>query len=313
MSNKNMLFLLCMHFALGIDFSISGFSSGGCMAMQMHIAHSSQVSGVGILGGVPYHCAQSLPDPSVCLLDPKNINITKLISYARKQESIGTIDSLLNLPRAALWVQGGTRDTMVPQDAVRKIQEFYEELQAQVTGVYNINSIHAFITDNFGNPCWYYAKPYISNCKLDAAGEILKLTYKNLNNKGKFNKYHLYEFSQKEFINDDTGMDDFGYIYAPDRCKGQVKCEVHMFLHGCGMNTEYIGESLIYYSGFNEWAETNDLIIIYPQAARHHPFNHGACWDATGSNDINYATKQGKQLSALYSIIQNIHSILISL
>jgi poly(3-hydroxybutyrate) depolymerase len=36
----------------------SGLSSGGYMAVQLHIAHSKQVKGVGVIAGGPYYCAQ---------------------------------------------------------------------------------------------------------------------------------------------------------------------------------------------------------------------------------------------------------------
>ena len=37
--------------------SISGISSGGWLAVQYHIAHSSQIMGAGVVAGGPYHCA----------------------------------------------------------------------------------------------------------------------------------------------------------------------------------------------------------------------------------------------------------------
>src|SRR5262245_55274416 len=39
--------------------SVSGVSSGGAMAMQMHVAHSSIMRGVGVIAGVAYDCADS--------------------------------------------------------------------------------------------------------------------------------------------------------------------------------------------------------------------------------------------------------------
>ena len=48
--------------AYGIDIeqtSVSGVSSGGAMAVQMHVAHSSIMRGVGVTAGVAYDCADS--------------------------------------------------------------------------------------------------------------------------------------------------------------------------------------------------------------------------------------------------------------
>src|SRR4249919_2672354 len=38
--------------------TVSGISSGGFMAVQLHVAHSSTVKGAGVLAGGPYYCAQ---------------------------------------------------------------------------------------------------------------------------------------------------------------------------------------------------------------------------------------------------------------
>ena len=48
--------------AYGIDIqqtSVSGVSAGAAMAVQMHIAHSSIMRGVGVIAGVAYDCADS--------------------------------------------------------------------------------------------------------------------------------------------------------------------------------------------------------------------------------------------------------------
>jgi poly(3-hydroxybutyrate) depolymerase len=38
--------------------SVSGISSGGFMAVQLHVAYSSLFKGVGVVAGGPYYCAQ---------------------------------------------------------------------------------------------------------------------------------------------------------------------------------------------------------------------------------------------------------------
>jgi poly(3-hydroxybutyrate) depolymerase len=38
--------------------TVSGLSSGGYMAVQLHVAFSSFIKGAGIFAGGPYHCAQ---------------------------------------------------------------------------------------------------------------------------------------------------------------------------------------------------------------------------------------------------------------
>src|SRR5580765_244644 len=48
--------------AYGVDLqqtSVSGVSAGAAMAVQMHVAHSSIMRGVGVIAGVAYDCADS--------------------------------------------------------------------------------------------------------------------------------------------------------------------------------------------------------------------------------------------------------------
>jgi poly(3-hydroxybutyrate) depolymerase len=48
--------------ALNVDIaetSISGISSGGFMAVQFQVAHSSIVKGVGVIAAGPYFCSQA--------------------------------------------------------------------------------------------------------------------------------------------------------------------------------------------------------------------------------------------------------------
>jgi len=64
------------------------------------------------------------------------------------------------------------------------------------------------------------------------------------------------------------GLDDNGYIYYPYTClqnNGEKKCKIHFALHGCGdmLNGSY-GWEWIKQGGYNEYAATNNLIIVYP-------------------------------------------------
>src|SRR6185503_20093724 len=48
--------------AYGVDLqqtSVSGVSSGAAMAVQIHVAHSSIMRGIGVIAGVAYDCVDS--------------------------------------------------------------------------------------------------------------------------------------------------------------------------------------------------------------------------------------------------------------
>jgi poly(3-hydroxybutyrate) depolymerase len=63
-------------------------------------------------------------------------------------------------------------------------------------------------------------------------------------------------------------------------------CRVHVALHGCKQNYDAIGDRYIQHAGHNEWADTNHLIILYPQTIAGDPvtnfgtpLNPYGCWD----------------------------------
>ncbi|MEM5454993.1 hypothetical protein VSR69_09150 [Paraburkholderia phytofirmans] len=67
-------------------------------------------------------------------------------------------------------------------------------------------------------------------------------------------------------------------------------------------------------SGINEWADTNKLVVVYPDTIASSalgPTNPHACFDWWGySNQYgpNYALKKGLQMSVLYAMVQRVPS-----
>ena len=54
-------------------------------------------------------------------------------------------------------------------------------------------------------------------------------------------------------------------------------------------------------TGYNEVAEANDLVILYPQAVSKPRDNPYGCWDWWGFISQDYATKEGKQIGKNHS------------
>ena len=46
----------------------------------------------------------------------------------------------------------------------------------------------------------------------------------------------------------------------------QTSCRLHVSFHGCHQDTEEIGNAYALHSGFNEWAQNNNIIVLYPMA-----------------------------------------------
>ncbi|HEY6898981.1 MAG TPA: hypothetical protein VI279_17105, partial [Rhodocyclaceae bacterium] len=47
-------------------------------------------------------------------------------------------------------------------------------------------------------------------------------------------------------------------------------------VHGCKQSFDNIGETFVRHAGYNEWADTNRIIILYPQTWVRGPRAHAA-------------------------------------
>jgi len=96
----------------------SGLSSGGYMAVQLHVAHSARVKGAGVIAAGPYYCAQgSLWTALYNCMTPGEwspLPDTKLLK--RETESLAKaerIDPTAHLAAARVWLFHGRRDRTV--------------------------------------------------------------------------------------------------------------------------------------------------------------------------------------------------------
>ena len=73
-------------------------------------------------------------------------------------------------------------------------------------------------------------------------------------------------------------MDTTGYIYVPTNCL-QNKCLLHVALHGCAQGKYKVGDIYARNGGYNQVADLNNLIILYPQAKNNLLANPNGCFD----------------------------------
>ena len=115
---------------------------------------------------------------------------------------------------------------------------------------------------------------------------------------------NLFQFDQTPF---GTGgsLNTFGYIYVPTACANGASCALHVNFHGCEQTTADIGNDYPNHVGLNEWAESNNIVVVYPQVVRSPlvPYNPNGCWDWWGYNSPAYASKLGYQVSFVNNII----------
>ena len=79
-------------------------------------------------------------------------------------------------------------------------------------------------------------------------------------------------------------MDELGMIYVPTACQKDERCRLHIHFHGCGSGLEGVGTWYVTNVGYNEVAEANNIIILYPNAiiSNIEPFNPWGCFDMFG-------------------------------
>lgn len=58
-----------------------------------------------------------------------------------------------------------------------------------------------------------------------------------------------------------------GYIYVPDSCDSGASCKLHVVLHGCVQNKNKVGNECAMHTGYSQWAESNNIIVLYPQVS----------------------------------------------
>ena len=316
--------------------SVSGLSSGGFMAVQFDVAFSSFVKGAGIVAGGPYYCARGdvQTATSVCscvpfgCFMPGMIDTPSLIRITDQNAGRGLIDPVANLARHRIWLFSGTADTAVPPRVMNELDTYYRNYidPSQIAYENRIPAEHAQPTDDFGNACGTRADPYINDCDYDGAGQLLRWIYGPLSprNDGALGGSFV-QFDQTEFLANPTshGMDTTGWAYVPAACREDEPCRLHVVFHGCqqyqsrryflpsaGMTT--FGTTYVRNTGYNEWADTNNFIVLYPQAISSSG-NPNGCWDWWGYDDPNYALKSGRQMAAVKGMVDRVTAGFVSL
>jgi poly(3-hydroxybutyrate) depolymerase len=311
------LVLTLLQTSLAVNFTVSGFSSGGFMTSQLHVAYSSYIDAVAIFAGGPYYCAQGKNSLAftACNGEPSLIILDSLLAFASEQAAAGSIDSLDGLKSDKLWIFSGLNDTVVVQGVVNQTLNFYSEFLDSSAIMTNFTSgaAHTWATDFYGKDCYYLGPPAVDNCGYDAAGQFLDFFYGTLNAKGTYNSSNLKAFSQVPYTQG-AGMDPVGYIYVPTSCQANPSsCKVHLSFHGCLQGASNIGTQFVANTGINQWAETNSLVVIYPQAANDQAKNQGGCWDFWGYTGPDYWSRSGKQVGACWRMAQNATAIIAGL
>lgn len=331
--------------ALNIDIhqtSVSGISSGGFMSVQFQVAHSSIVKGAGIVAAGPYYCAQGNvitattqctctldPMNQVCVVSPTSTNVPALVAATRNFATQNLIDDPANIAQQRVFTFTGGKDAIVPSPVVTQLQDYFNKLglpAANLQATTLANAGHTMPTTAYGSTCPTTDEPYINKCQFDAAGKILNWIYGPLKPartgaaKGRFIQFDQKPYAPQGGFLWTSGLDTSGWLYVPTTCSQGQACRLHIALHGCKQGQSYLplnplpggglyyGTTFVKHAGYDTWADTNNLVILFPQAVTIPLQNPNGCWDWWGYTGEHYADKQGVQIQAIRAMVDRLSS-----
>lgn len=290
--------------------TVSGLSSGAYMAGQFHVAFSSIVTGAGLVAGGPYGCAEGQLSIALnrCMGSSLGLpDAVRLHGIAERLAEEGKIDPLAGLADDRVYVFSGSRDETVTPPVTERAVAFYRRAgvpEASIRYVSDVAAGHGFITEASGVACGITESPFINDCDYDQAGDLLQHLYGGLNPPSDAPAGGLLAFDQGEFLSGPSvhGLGAVGFAYVPEACAAGETCRVHIAFHGCRQTTDLIGERFLREAGYNRWAESNRIIVLYPQA--HETLaNPRSCWDWWGYDDWSHATSLGRQTAAVRAML----------
>lgn len=304
---------------------VAGISSGGFFGVQMHVAHSATFKGAAIYAGGVYYCAQdnlglALGEcggetaPNCQALYESTLAQSQ--SYLDAQSLAGTIDNERNLSGQPVYLWSGTKDEVVNPAEMVDLQSEYQHYGARVAFDNTFPANHGWESPDGSVACGTATDPYMIVCDQGKTVYDSEKTWLTMF----FGKLHprangplhgsLINFDQTEFgASSSNGMDTNGYLYVPKPCEDHHHpCGLVVAFHGCRQIQSAIGTTFIKQAGIDEWADTNNFVVLYPYVITStvNPTDPQGCWDWWGYDDANYSLKSGTQISIIYKMVQRI-------
>ena len=312
--------------------SISGISSGAYMSVQFATAWSSVIKGVGAIAGGPFGCSGGAGSAalSTCMGGTPAADVGKLSKLIDTLAAKGAIDDPANIANQKIYLFNGYNDNVVMRPVSNWLDTIYTKRlgSTQAGNLFYQTAIgagHSQVTLDYGGPCAASSGSYIDKCGYDQAGVILQQIYGALLSPApRAQTGMLVRFSQSDFTAPakpaDYSMGEHGYVYVPADCAAGATCRVHIALHGCKQSYDNIGEEFVEHAGYNQWANANRIIVLYPQTTPSlavppfGPTNPEACWDWWGyldqdpTVDPRFLTKAGPQIATIKRMLDRLTS-----
>jgi len=249
----------------------------------------------------------------------------KASNYLRTRAKNGKIDDPSNLRHTPVILFNGRNDNMVYKKVMvethAQLSEFIDE--DKITTNFQTTAGHVWSIDH--GRCRCGQCPYgafenldccqVNNCAYDLSGDFMRATYGKSVQPRVVASSTLYWINQWEYWTagrpENSTVMEWMIAYVPKSCEASPSsCKLHVNYHGCVTPT-WRGRILWTQSiDLNEYAESNGMVVLYPQAQGSERSGEGCWnWEAYG-DDANFDTREGKQLGMVARITANLTSAL---
>jgi poly(3-hydroxybutyrate) depolymerase len=285
----------------------TGVSSGGFMATQLQVAYSNTFDGAGIIAAGPYDCGQgNIIDFATCDIGASLPTLERqAVTWAAKR----LIDPISNLAGKPVYVYHGTLDPVVNDVVSGSGVDFYQHFSANLEYHHWDAAGHGWPTPDGVVACPLTSPPFLINCRDDPEGEMLThwLGSVNAPDTGTPDGT-LSSFDQNLYVPGGNApalsMDSSGLLYTPPACASGAPCKLIVALHGCLSGQYLLGDEFPELANLDTYADTNNLVILYPQAiANVIPYNPEGCWDWWGYDGPNFAVKSAPQMVTIMNMV----------
>jgi poly(3-hydroxybutyrate) depolymerase len=291
---------------------VTGVSSGGYLATQLQVAYSAAFAGAGVVAAGPYFCGQGrlLVGALACGSGIVPEDVSALVERAESWSREGRIDPVDNLGTRRIYGFHGTWDPVVSATVNDAGMRFYQDFGAPVRYDDTVPAGHSWVTPQGVVPCRLTAPPFLNDCGVDPQGAMLDHWLGSVNppNTGPPTGT-LLRFDQNRYVPGGSAaahsMDTTGLLYTPASCAAGRSCRLVVALHGCVSGQSLLGTLFSERGNLNTYADTNDLVILYPQAVPSlHSINPMGCWDWWGYTTPDYAVKGAPQMAAITEMVR---------
>jgi len=287
--------------------TVSGISAGAQMAHQLHIAYSDVFSGVGLIAGGPYGCAEgSLATAMARCIGQTggDLPVAEWVAAIHTAAAEGRVADIGNLANDRIWLFHGAQDTVVAAAVSDAAASIYTDFlsQEQVRYVTDVPIGHNFPARGSGNPCDTFVTPFVGDCDYDAAGELLQWLYPGLTAPATAEPGPLEEVTLEG--TEAAGLLPVAYLFVPPACDSEeAACALHLVMHGCAQSSAQTGKAFMEQSGYLTWAAANDIVMAFPQVAPA-AANPLGCWDWWGYTGKDYLWRDAVQMKVLVNWIE---------